>query len=111
MVDGKDDGGGAADDVGEAVASLLRLLSEIDMDELGEDLRELDSATSQRALTGVSLLAEAITRAVLGADGVADVLGVDLDQVPEHTPHTQRGERIVVHDDDAEARPGTGSGA
>lgn len=98
-------------DVGDVVIQLLRMLSEVDLEALGDDLRRLDRTTSQQAMTGASLLAEAITRAVLGTDAVGDVLGVDLDGGAGHVPRAQRGELIEVHDDETVTGTGTGSGA
>ncbi len=98
-------------DVGDVVVQLLRILSEVDLEELGEDLRALDRVTTQQAMTGASLLAEAITRAMLGTEGVAGVLGVDLHEAPEYVPLTRRGVPIEVHDDDSVTGTGTGSGA
>ncbi|HBO53870.1 hypothetical protein N5P18_16200 [Janibacter terrae] len=94
------------DPFGEAqavVVQLLRVLAEVDLDGLGEDLRRLDNATSRRAVTGATLLAEAITRATLGAGPVADALGVELGAPPEHVPLRARGVRIQVHDDELTA--------
>ena len=84
------------------VIQLLRVLSEIDIDGLGEDLRRIDGATARRAMTGASMLAEALTRATLGADSVTDALDVEFDTPPTHDTHRSQGVRIEVHDDEAE---------
>lgn len=92
------------DDENEAqdvIVQLLRVLSEVDLDGLGEDLRGLDGATARRAVTGATMLAEALTRATLGSHGVADALGVDLTEPEPHEPYRSRGVRIDVHDDEA----------
>ena len=78
---------------------------------LGEDLRRLDDATTRRAMTGASLLAEALTRAAFGSDTLSGALGVTLDEAPPHVPLRSRGERIAVHDDEVEQSDGEVSGA
>lgn len=98
MVDATDDPTGGPEEI---VVQLLRVLSEVDIEALGDDLRRLDTATTQRAMTGASLLAEALTRAALGSDTVADALGTEFTRAPEHVPHRDRGERIEIHDDEA----------
>lgn len=85
----------------EIIVQLLRVLSEVDLEGLGEDLQRLDDATTRRAVTGASLLAEAISRAVLGSDAVGGPLGVEFDERPPHVPLRSRGEHIEVHDDEA----------
>lgn len=91
------------DEAHAVVVQLLRVLAELDLDGLGEDLRRLDHAASRRAVTGATLLAEAITRATLGAPPVAEALGVELDAPPEHVPVRARGVKIEVHDDELTA--------
>lgn len=98
MRDDQTDPLGGPEDI---VVQLLRVLSDVDLEGLGEDLRRLDSATTRRAMTGASLLAEALTRATLGADSVADVLGTELAEAPPHVPHRERGVRIEIQDDEA----------
>lgn len=88
-------------DPGEIVIQLLRVLSEVDIEALGEDLRQLDTVATRRAMTGATLLAEALTRATLGSDTVADALGTQFHSVPDHVPHRERGEHIQIHDDEA----------
>ena len=85
----------------DVVVQLLRILSEVDLDGLGEDLRRVDGATARRAMTGASMLAEALTRATFGGDTVADALGVDFGDPPFHEPQRSPGVRITVHDDEA----------
>lgn len=85
----------------DVVVQLLRVLSEVDLDGLGEDLRRVDGATARRAMTGASMLAEALTRATFGSDTVADALGADFGDPPSHEPGRSAGVRIVVHDDEA----------
>lgn len=85
----------------DVVVQLLRILSEVDLDGLGEDLRRVDGATARRAMTGASMLAEALTRATFGSDTVADALGVDFGDPPFHEPQRSPGVRITVHDDEA----------
>ncbi|MGO4131605.1 hypothetical protein AB4028_09485 [Janibacter sp. RAF20_2_2] len=85
----------------EVVIQLLRVLSEIDVEALGDGLRQLDTATTRRAMTGASLLAEALTRATLGSDTVAAALGTELTEPPVHVPHRERGVRVTIHDDEA----------
>lgn len=82
------------------VVQLLRVLSDVDLEGLGEDLRRLDSATTRRAMTGASLLAEALTRATLGSPSVASALGAEFVDVPEHVPVRDRGQHIQIHDDE-----------
>lgn len=93
----------------DVIVQLLRVLSEVDLDDLGEDLRQVDGPTARRAMTGASMLAEALTRATLGSETVADALGVDFDHGFAETPHEggrSPGIRITVHDDeDAAGRP------
>ena len=84
----------------EIVVQLLRVLSEVDLEALGDDLRGLDTATTQRAMTGASLLAEALTRATLGSETVADALGTEFGGPASHVPHRERGQRITIHDDE-----------
>ena len=84
----------------EIVVQLLRVLSEVDLESLGDDLRGLDTATTQRAMTGASLLAEALTRATLGSQGVAGALGSEFGGPPSHVPLRERGQRITIHDDE-----------
>ena len=62
------------------VVQLLRVLSEVDIETLGDDLRRVDTATTRRAMTGASLLAEALTRATFASTTLADALGVELDE-------------------------------
>lgn len=88
-------------DPNDVVIQLLRVLSEIDLEGLREDLRGVDAATARRAMTGASMLAEALTRATLGAEAVADALDVEFDSPPTHAAHRDRGVRIEVHDDEA----------
>ena len=95
----------------ELVVQLLRVLSEIDLEELGDHLRRVDRATTRRAVTGATLLAEAVTRAALGADPVAEVLGTDFAEATTHVPHRDRGRRIEIHDDEADAVGESGAGA
>lgn len=95
----------------DVVIQLLRMLSEVDLESLGEDLQQLDRATTQRAMTGASLLAEAITRATLGSDALGDVLGVELDEPSGHVSGDRRGERIEVHDDEVVDLGDRGRGA
>lgn len=84
----------------DVIVQLLRVLSEVDLEGLSEDLRRVDGATARRAVTGASMLAEALTRATLGSDTVADALGVDF-QTPSFDEEPRRsGVRIVVHDDE-----------
>ena len=85
------------------VVQLLRVLSEVDIETLGDDLRRVDTATTRRAMTGASLLAEALTRATFASTTLADALGVELDEPIEHVPHRERGQRIRIHDDEAAA--------
>lgn len=85
----------------DVVIQLLRVLSEIDVEGLREDLRRVDGATARRALTGASMLAEALTRATVGSDALTDVLGVELDASGEPAPRRPRGGRIEIHDDEA----------
>lgn len=85
----------------DVVVQLLRVLSEVDLDGLGEDLRRVDGATARRAMTGASMLAEALTRATLGSDAVGGALGADFDEPPFHEPQRSPGVRITVHDDEA----------
>lgn len=85
----------------DVVVQLLQVLSEVDLDGLGEDLRRVDGATARRAMTGASMLAEALTRATFGSDTVADALGVDFGDPPHHEPRRSAGVRITVHDDEA----------
>ena len=87
----------------DVVIQLLRVLSEIDLDGLREDLRQVDGATARRAMTGASLLAEALTRAMLGAEAMADAFDVEFDTPPAHGTHRSTGVRIEVHDDEVEA--------
>lgn len=87
----------------DVVVQLLQVLSEVDLDGLGEDLRRVDGATARRAMTGASMLAEALTRATVGSDAVADALGADFGDPPHHEPRRPAGVRIVVHDDEADA--------
>lgn len=84
------------------IVQLLRVLSEVDLDGIGEDLRDLDRATTRRALAGATMLAEALTRATLGSHGVADALGVDFTESETHAPYRSSGVRIAVHDDEAD---------
>ncbi|GAA8851550.1 hypothetical protein DUHN55_38050 [Helicobacter pylori] len=98
-------------DAQDVVVQLLRVLSDVDLEGLGEDLRHLDDATTRRALTGASMLAEAITRAAFGSDTLSGALGVTLDEAPPHVPLRSRGERIAVHDDEVEQSDGEVSGA
>ena len=86
-------------DAEDVVVQLLQVLSEVGLEGLGEDLRHLDDATTRRALTGASMLAEAITRAAFGSAAVSGALGVELDEAPPHVPLRSRGERVEVHDD------------
>ena len=90
-------------DLQDVIVQLLRVLSEVDLAGVGEDLRALDGATARRALTGATMLAEALTRATLGGQGAADALGVDLTEPEPHEPYRSRGVRIDVHDDEADA--------
>lgn len=85
----------------DVIVQLLRVLSHVDIEGLGEDLRDVDGATARRAMTGASMLAEALTQAVFGIDTVADALGVDFDDLPTHEPSRSPGVRITVHDDEA----------
>ncbi|WP_338751988.1 hypothetical protein [Janibacter alittae] len=85
----------------DVVVQLLRVLSEVDLDGLGEDLRRVDGATARRAIAGASMLAEALTRATFGSETVADALGVDFGDPPFHEQQRSPGVRITVHDDDA----------
>ena len=90
----------------EVVIQLLRVLSEIDIDGLREDLRRVDGATARRAVTGASMLAEAVTRATLGPDALGDLVGAEFDapddvDAPGESGHRPRGERIEIHDDGA----------
>lgn len=85
----------------DAIVQLLRVLSEVDLDGIGDNLRDLDGATARRAMTGATMLAEALTRATLGSQGVVDALGVDLTESEPHEPYRSRGVRIDVHDDEA----------
>lgn len=85
------------------VVQLLRVLSEVDIETLGDDLRRVDTATTRRAMTGASLLAEALTRATFASTTLADALGVELDEPSEHVSHRERGQRIRIHDDEAAA--------
>lgn len=87
----------------DVIVQLLRVLSEIDLDGVGEDLRRLDGATARRAMAGATMLAEALTRATLGSDAVAEVLGVDFGEPEVHAPYRSRGVRIDVHDDETNA--------
>lgn len=98
MVDDPTDPSGGAEDI---VVQLLRVISEVDLEALGEDLRRLDSATTRRAMTGATLLAEALTRATLGSESMADLLGAEFADPAPHVPHRERGVRIEVHDDEA----------
>ncbi|NYF96814.1 hypothetical protein [Janibacter cremeus] len=84
----------------DVVVQLLRILSEVDLDGLGEDLRRVDGATARRAMTGASMLAEALTRATFGSNTVADAFGVDFGDPPFHEPQRSPGVRITVHDDE-----------
>lgn len=90
------------DDPQVVIIQLLRVLSEVDLDGLGEDLGRLDGATARRAMTGASMLAEALTRATLGNEAVTDALGVVFDEPEVEVPHRDRGQRIPIHDDEAE---------
>lgn len=85
----------------DVIVQLLRVLSDVDLDDLGEELRRVDGATARRAMTGASMLAEALTRVTLGSDTVADALGVDFGDPPFHEPQRSPGVRITVHDDEA----------
>ena len=85
----------------DAIVQLLRVLSEVDLDGIGDNLRDLDGATARRAMTGATMLAEALTRATLASQGVVDALGVDLTESEPHEPYRSRGVRIDVHDDEA----------
>ncbi|HIZ99655.1 MAG TPA: hypothetical protein H9805_13905 [Candidatus Janibacter merdipullorum] len=87
----------------DVLVQLLRVLSEVDLEGMGEDLRDLDGATARRAVAGATMLAEALTRASLGSRGVADALGVDFTEPAAHEPYRSRGVRIAVHDDEADA--------
>lgn len=87
----------------DVIVQLLRVLSEVDLDGIGEDLRDLDGATARRAVAGATMLAEALTRATLGAQGVADALGVEFSEPDAHEPYRSRGVRVDVHDDEADA--------
>lgn len=87
-------------DLQDVIVQLLRVLSEVDLDGVGEDLRDLDGATARRALTGATMLAEALTRATFGSEGVADALGVDLTGPDVAEPYRSRGVRIDVEDDE-----------
>lgn len=87
----------------DVIVQLLRVLSEVDLDGLGEDLRDLDGATVRRAMTGATMLAEALTRATLGSQGVVDALGVEFTETAAREPYRSRGVRIAVHDDEADA--------
>lgn len=98
-------------DAEDVVVQLLRVLSEVDLEGLGEDLRRLDDATTRRAMAGASLLAEALTRAAFGSAAVSEALGVELDEAPPHVPLRARGERVEVHDDEAGAADQGVSGA
>ncbi|APH01262.1 hypothetical protein ASJ30_06640 [Janibacter indicus] len=98
-------------DAEDVVVQLLQVLSEVDLEGLGEDLRRLDEATTRRAMTGASLLAEALTRAAFGSAAVSGALGVELDEAPPHVPLRSRGERVEVHDDEAGAADEGVSGA
>lgn len=88
-------------DLQDVIVQLLRVLSEVDLEGVGEDLRALDGATARRALTGATMLAEALTRATLGNETVADALGVDLTEPDPAEPYRSRGVRIEVEDDEA----------
>lgn len=90
------------DDPHVVLIQLLRVLSEVDLDGLGEDLGRLDGATARRAMTGASMLAEALTRATLGKESVTDALGVAFDEPETEAPLRARGQRIPIHDDEAE---------
>lgn len=85
----------------DAIVQLLRVLSEVDLDGIGDNLRDLDGATARRAMTGATMLAEALTRATLASQGVVDALGVELTESEPHEPYRSRGVRIDVHDDEA----------
>lgn len=98
MADDTSEAPGGPEDI---VIQLLRVLSEVDLEGLGDDLRRLDAATTRRAMTGASLLAEALTRATLGSEPVAEALGTEFSDAPAHVPHRDRGVRIEVHDDEA----------
>lgn len=87
-------------DLQDVIVQLLRVLSEVDLDGVGEDLRDLDGATARRALTGATMLAEALTRATFGSEGVADALGVELTGPDVAEPYRSRGVRIDVEDDE-----------
>ncbi|MGO1166547.1 MAG: hypothetical protein ACTMHL_08010 [Janibacter sp.] len=86
----------------DVIVQLLRVLSEVDLDGIGEDLRALDGATARRAMAGATMLAEALTRATFGGEAVGEALGVDLSGPGEHEPYRSRGVRIDVHDDEAD---------
>ena len=72
----------------DVVVQLLQVLSEVDLDGLGEDLRRVDGATARRAMTGASMLAEALTRATFGSETVADVLGTEISETATQFPMT-----------------------
>lgn len=99
MDEQRTDPGGDPQDI---VIQLLRVLSEVDLEGLGEDLRRLDSATTRRAMTGASLLAEAVTRAMLGSGALGEALDTEFSDAPAHVSHRARGVRIEVHDDEAD---------
>lgn len=86
----------------DVIVQLLRVLSEVDLEGLGEDLQQVDGVTARRAMTGASMLAEALTRATLGAESVAGPLGVDFGDPDLREPQRSPGVRITVHDDEAD---------
>lgn len=96
---GPDGGDGSAGTPGveEALAEIVDLVGRLDPDRL---LDRLGPRAADQLLTGMTLVAEAVTRS--GADALGGRLGVEVDAPESRTAVRARhaGVRIVLHDDD-----------
>ncbi|GAB3111200.1 hypothetical protein GCM10027055_11370 [Janibacter alkaliphilus] len=91
----------------EALAEILELVGRLDARALQE---QLPPGVGDQLVAGLSLVAEAVTRAV-AQSALADPLDVELD-APEGLDASRRrrqGVRITVHDDDASSEDVTGT--
>lgn len=93
----------------EALAEVVDLLERLGVDPATLPER-LDPVTADQLVTGLSLVAGAVTR--LAAEGpLGERVGADLD-APESREAARRrreGEKIVVHDDDTRCKDETGT--
>lgn len=91
------EGGAGGTDGPDPLADIVDLVARLDAARLAE---QLGPAAAEQLLTGMALVAEALTRSAV--DALGSPFGAELHDPDRGATRVRRGgERIVLHDDDA----------